>query len=68
MAKELNSQLANYECVVKKKLVINISEKTESESEEDESFAKLLQPEQNCFDPVMRIGRGFEDFLSNKFK
>ncbi|KAF4378110.1 hypothetical protein G4B88_022933 [Cannabis sativa] len=67
MAKELNSQLANYECVVKKKLVINISEKTESESEEDESFAKLLQPEQNCFDPVMRIGRGFEDFLSNKF-
>ncbi|XP_062115571.1 carbonic anhydrase 2-like [Humulus lupulus] len=65
MADEQFSQLANFECSIKKNLVI-ISEKAESESEsdEDESFDKV-QPEH--VDPVQKIVHGFKHFLSNKF-
>ncbi|XP_062078619.1 carbonic anhydrase 2-like [Humulus lupulus] len=72
MADEQPSQLANYECGVKKNLVI-ISEKAESESEEDETFSDVTlirngqDPNGCCFDPVERIAHGFKHFLSNKF-
>ncbi|XP_062081068.1 carbonic anhydrase 2-like [Humulus lupulus] len=75
MADEQISELASYECSVKKNLVI-ISEKaeseskSESESEEDEIYEKV-QPGQDsndcCFDPVQKIVHGFKHFLSNKY-
>uniref|UniRef100_A0A803P8L0 Carbonic anhydrase n=1 Tax=Cannabis sativa TaxID=3483 RepID=A0A803P8L0_CANSA len=74
MAEEQFSELANYECSVKKNLVIT-SEKakreseSESESEEDETFGKVCpgQDLNDCFDPVQKIVHGFKHFLSNKF-
>ncbi|XP_030492564.2 carbonic anhydrase 2 [Cannabis sativa] len=71
MAEEQFSELANYECGIKKNLVI-ISEKAESgsESDEDETFDKV-QPGhdsvESCFNPVQKIVHGFKHFLSNKF-
>ncbi|XP_060967997.1 carbonic anhydrase, chloroplastic isoform X2 [Cannabis sativa] len=68
MAEEQYSQLANYECAVKKNLVI-ISEKveSESESEEDESFDKVRPEHDLIVDPLKRIAHGFKHFLSNKY-
>ncbi|KAF4378116.1 hypothetical protein G4B88_022948 [Cannabis sativa] len=69
MAEEQYSQFANYECAVKKNLVI-ISEKveSESESEEDESFDKVRPAEHDLIvDPLKRIAHGFKHFLSNKY-
>ncbi|KAM6594314.1 hypothetical protein CsatA_002017 [Cannabis sativa] len=73
MAEEQFSELVNYECSIKKNLVI-ISEKAESEKGEISDDEKVICEVQNghdgnscCFDPVQRIVDGFNHFLSNKF-